>query len=475
MILKSFLGGTYRSQIHSLKRSRTVNLIPTLDESRDDPIKAVGGFVRSPGLRALVSGLDGPVRGMHLATDPSGLAATDRATPRLFAVAGAKLYEIKSDWTAVVRGALMADTRRAHMVSNANGQVFIQNGTHGYVYTLATNILTLVVASAFEDTYGGCVYRDGYIVRALEGSNRWQFSALNNALLWEGLNARSRTNDPIIGISITGTNLWLFGSEFTEARWNSGSTTVWDTVPHGLMGVGLDAPESLASLGQVPYWLGRSDGGLMVCRAQGDAGYERISTNALETEWSSYGADVKTAWAYAYGDRGGGFYVLSFPGRSRTFVYDTRTGFWHEEGQLYTADAGYQHVEGRCHAFFNGEHLVGSRQIGAIYAIDHAANTLTGVDPIRWMRLVPAFLAEHRRVFHHRVELEMDDPGAHPVSLRYSDDNGGSYSASRAGVLDEHRAWKRLGQSRAGRLYEFSGVTDVKLTQAYLNVNYGAA
>ena len=463
MILPSFLGGTYRSRIHSLKRSRTVNLIPSLDESRvNDGIKAVGGFIRTPGLTSFVTGLDGSVRGLHAVGG------------RLFAVAGTKFYEISKSGVATSRGTVMSDTRRAFMADNSNGELFIQNGSHGYVFSLSSNTLTVVTHATFKDVYGGCIFRDGYIVRVIQGKNEWQFSALNDASTWQGLNGRSRTTDPLIGISITGTNLWLFGTEHTEARYNSGSSSVWDAVSHGLMGVGLEAPESLASLGQVPYWLGRSAGGLMACRAGSDAGFERISTNALENEWSSYGANAKTAWAYAYGDRGGGFYVLSFPDAEATFVYDSRTGFWHEEGQSYTEADGYEHVEGRCHAFFDGKHLVGARSGGAIYQIDPDSDTLTGTDPVRWMRLVPSFMAEHRRVFHHKVTLELDDPANHPVSLRYSNDNADSFSSARAGVLDEYRVWNRLGQSRVGRIYEFAGSTDVGLTQAYIKVNYGA-
>ena len=457
--LAGFLGGTYRSRVHSLKLSRTVNLIPTLDESRmQDAIKAVGGFVRTPGLASFATGLGGPVRGMHVVDG------------RLFAVAGTTLWELDSAGMPTDRGTVVSDTRRAYLADNANGQLFVQVGATGYVLTLATHTLTVVTATAFQGAYGPCVFRDGYIVRVLADDNLWQYSHLNDASAWHGLNARSRTNDPLRGIAVTGTNIWLLGSEVTEARYNAGTSSVWAAVPHGLMGVGLEAAESLAMLGQIPYWLGRSAGGLMVCRGSGDATFERISTNALEDEWSSYAAaDIAGATAYAYADSGAAFYVVSFGGAAHaTFVYDARTGFWHEEGQFY-ASSGYQHVEGQCHAWFGGQHLLGSRRTGDVFAVDAASDTLTGSDTVRWMRLVPSQMAAHRRVFHRRVSLEMDNPASNPVSLRWSDDNGVAWSAGRSGVMDGHLAWKRLGQSRTGRLYEFSGSTHVRLTQAYLD------
>ena len=454
--LPGFLGGTYRSRIHSLRRARTVNLIPTLDEGRPEPIKAVGGFVRSPGLAAFASGLDGAVRGMHVVAG------------RLFAVAGKKLYEISNKGVATERGDLMADARRAWFADNSNSQLFIQNGSHGYVLALSDNTLTLVTLDTFHDVYAGCVFRDGYIVRAVPGSNQWQFSNLNAAHEWEGINARSRTTDTLQGIGITGTNIWLFGTEFTEARYNNpASSSVWDPIPHGLMAVGLVAPESLASLGQVPYWLGRSDGGLIACRASSDSSFERISTNALEAEWESY-AKVDDAWGYAYTAKGGSFYILSFPTAKATFVYDARTGLWHEEGQLYSGGK-YEHVEGRCHAYAHGKHLVGSRRTGAIYEIAPDSDTFTGSDPVRWMRLVPASLSAGRRVYHDRLAVECDNPKAHPIDLRYSNDDGQTWTPQRAGTLDEHRVWRRLGQARRGRLYEFSGKTNVRLTRAFIN------
>ena len=77
-------------------------------------------------------------------------------------------------------------------------------------------------------------------------------------------------------------------------------------------------------------------------------------------------------------------------------------------------------------------------------------------------------------MFHHEVSIEMDSPDVHAVSMQFSNNNGESYSDPRAGVFDERRLWKRLGQSRLGRIYEFSGSTNAKLTQGYIRVNYGA-
>lgn len=483
MILPGFLGGSYEQEHVSLDTQRTMNLYPVLDEGQT-ATKAVAGFRAVPGIAAFASGLDGPPRAMLVERD------------RLLVVGSETLYEVSATGTVTSRGSVALDGRRAYLTSNGTdggGQVLVKSGASGYIFDLAANTLTAVSDVDFLSAYGPVWYRDGYFFNLQEGENAWQISALNDGSSWDGgdVAAKSITHDPLRAGCAVGRVIWLLGQYTTEPWYNNGATFPWTPVSGALIEIGIHAPASLATLGGQPYWIGSSErGALGAYRASSETTAERISTNAIERIWAGY-ETLADAVGWAYSVEGHAFYVVTFPDIA-TWVFDARTGFWHERGLWVPETSRYTPYEGRCHAYYAGRHLVGSIRSGAIYALSETTETEAATAARRWLRRVPAFQAEHRVTRHHKLSLDLvagvgtrgTGAGADPViGMRYSNDSGRTWSVERTmrmgaqGETTTVPEWHRLGQSRTGRAYEFTGSCPVPtlLTNAYTEVSYGAS
>ena len=73
---------------------------------------------------------------------------------------------------------------------------------------------------------------------------------------------------------------------------------------------------------------------------------------------------------YQGGDNAGHtFYVLSFPGNDRTFVYDFQTKFWHERRSISDSTNEPTNVAWRAGSYMNlqGKHIVGDTLTGKLY------------------------------------------------------------------------------------------------------------
>ncbi len=112
-------------------------------------------------------------------------------------------------------------------------------------------------------------------------------------------------------------------------------------------------------------------------------------------------------------------------------------------------------------------------------------------DPIRWVRRTPTIFSDGKRVFHRRLQVDMqvgvglsvaaDEHDHDPIILqRQSDDNGMTWSSFREmtmGAQGNYLKIARLFQLGAAynRVYELSGDSPVKfcLVQAFLDIEGG--
>jgi len=93
--------------------------------------------------------------------------------------------------------------------------------------------------------------------------------------------------------------------------------------------VGIEAPYSLAGIDDKAFWLASSDvGGIGVYMLQ-NATLTRVSTQGIDEQLMDI-SNRASAEGCAYSLKGATFYVLSFIGENRTFVYDHSVDKWHE-------------------------------------------------------------------------------------------------------------------------------------------------
>lgn len=474
-----FVGPSYGLQSVNADCQRCVNLFPQLSEIGLSEAGEQAALFRTPGLTLLGTIGAGPIRGLYVAS-----------TGTLYCVSGSGLYEVSSAWVGTLRGTLTTSTGSVQFADNGV-QMVVTDG-HAYVLTFQFNVFT-ALAGVTGWLGSNCVaYLDQWGVFAQPGTNTFYTSNQLDMLTYNGLNVAYKQGfgDPIVSIIADKGTLWLLGRETSEPWYNAQNPPpgiVFSRVPNSLLEIGCCSPYSPQKVMNTLLFLGDGkQGSGVVWQIQGYAP-NRVSTHAVELALQSYGyANLQRARAWSYQQDGHGFYCLNVPGAPVTWVYDVVARAWHERSHLVLGQDSRHQAD--CHAWFNGQHVVGDYATGALYALDKTNYTDNG-QPLRWLRRSPHVTANLNRMTFNSFQLDMETgtgtdtgQGASPVvMLRYSDDAGHTWSNENwrpAGNVGDYLArvkWERLGMSRS-RVFEVSGSDPVAtaILGAELSVTPGA-
>lgn len=478
MRLPNFIGGSYPAQSPTAALERTINFYPEMSETPGE--KGRGKLYPTPGVTEFASATtDTPVRGLFYTHDE-----------RLFAVIGATLYECDSAGTLTSRGTVAFTANDpAYITSNGDGggELFISSSDTGYAYNLGTNTLTTEIASGSAM----CAMLDGFILSLDAATSTWSISDLNDATTWDVLQAQQRSQAPDrwVSLVVAGSDVWLLGTETSEAWYNAGNSDFpFSPHPNGLVPYGCAAPHSARVAGDSVIWLAKSRHGQGEVVMSSGLSVRVISTHAMAWQFSQY-EDITDAVAEVYQDQGHVFYVLTFPSADATWVFDLTTGLWHERGTWETGAIAFTASRTLYHAFAFGKHLVGDRLAGKIY--ESSVTVYTDVDDlqIRRVRTFPVLSSEHARMFFTSFDLDLETglglasgQGSDPqVMLEASDDNGKTWTlyetrtAGAQGAYSTQVRWHRLGSSR-NRVFRVSCTDPIpyRLVDAYINLRPGA-
>lgn len=470
-----FVGGSYQARSLAIDAQRTVNLFPELIESGNGKSKIA--LLGSPGLVEFADlGSDAPIRCLWAGEE------------RLFVVAGSKLYEI--DETGEPENGLGGNDYRGDVGENTSPAIIFPNGAGTQILIISNGYAwvdngTSVAKAAFSGggdvtALTGC-FLDGYGIVHAPFSKKFFLSALNDFTTWDPLDFQTQEAYPdnIYAILADHRELWTFGDQTIEVYRNEGDADiVFRTDPSAFIDTGIVATFSATHIpGMGPAWLGGdSRGRISAYRVQGFSPV-RVSTYAVEAAWEQY-TTVSDAisWVEAWG--GHLFWVITFPTANQTWVYDVAMEMWHE--RAYGATLARH--RGRCHAFVFGKHFVGDHTSGKIYQLDMDTYDDDGEEITR-LRAAPHISEEDKRIFYHRLELDLETGEvANPeFTLDWSDDGGHTWSSGRtitAGAVSayKHRAlWRRMGSGR-DRVFRVQSTAAMRHAwiNAYLNASGGA-
>ncbi len=473
-----FVGGTYESRTLNANAQRAVNLYPAIDESGSGKAKAI--LAPTPGLSVFKSGLAGAMRGLWAGEG------------RLFVVAGSTLYEISSDGTPTNLGDVGNDGKPVQMFPNGNQLAIISNGLF-WLHTGTELVQPDFTGGSDHVTAVEGSFLDGFflVIDAPDEEDaasvrRFRHSALQDGLTWDPLDYASKEGYPdmLAAMLADHEDLWLFGSQTTEVWRNNYSTAPesfpWERDPGAFIHYGNIAPWATVRMPEGVGWLaGDPRGHAMAFHA---VGYrpQRVSTHAVEQAWAKY-STVGDAEGYTYTEDGHYFWVISFPTADATWVYDVSSKLWHERAWL-TGSTLHRH-RSRGHAYVFGRHLVGDWETGTIYEMGVHLGSDAGAD-IRRIRTAPYFsdAEEQVRIFHHRLQLDVQADENLDISLDWSNDSARNWSTARTvttgpGDADgEQRAmWRRLGEARH-RVYRATITSDlagIALINAQVRVTGG--
>lgn len=471
-----FVNGSYTSQSPNADGERTMNLIPEQIEVPNGKSRTV--LYGAPGFELFTTIPNSPGR-CSFAQDG-----------RMFVVEGAGFYEVFSDGTSTLWGAVAIDANPATICSSgqAGGELFITSGDQGYVYDLNSNVFTNPVHDVTQGAF-----LDGYFLALDAATATLKLSDLLDGNTWDPTQVAQRNtgSDKWVGMFVANRLVYLIGSETAEVWYDAGTSPFpLEAIQEAFMEEGGTCAAFSAVRGMKgPIWLNKNPKGQgVVVRIDG---YEtkRISTHAVEFAMQGY-STITDAQAFSYQDQGHSFYVLTFPTANATWVFDETTELWAQRGFYDQGGNEFDAYRPSSHCYAFGKHLVSDRLSGAIYemAVDKYAD-FDGVE-LRRVRRGPHICEELKRIVHDSFELDCEvglglttGQGSDPrAMLSWSDDGGKTWSNEHwttMGAIGKYKTrvrWSRLGLAR-DRVYElaFTDPVPIRLTEAYINGRGGAS
>jgi len=470
-LFAAFCGGSHAERSLAIDAEQSVNLMPcTVERAGAAKTAYLAG---TPGLRLLSTLPTSPGRGQYTQDG------------RTWAVGGAVLYEGTRDaltgvWTWTARGAIPNDGLPVFFASNGDGgsQLAISGGGQLAVLQLVTNALSTPIPLPLTGAPGRIGFIDGYFCLAERDSLRWWFSALENGLVWDALDfvARSTASDRIVTTVCANNRVWVFGSETSETYENVGDAdNPFQPIKGSLFQIGAAAEHAVSVGVNTIRWVGQSSrGGAVVYRLEGYGG-ARISTHAQEARLAT-ATTLADAEALTYEQDGHLCYALTCPSLTAggaTLVVDESEQQWHDRSAWNAALGREDCWRVRGHAAVGQLHLVGSRDSGAIWALDLDTYDDDGAI-LRARRRAPYLGAENAWATIDRIELACEagvgltsGQGSDPqVELRVSKDSAKTWfsvGTASMGALGEHGAcvyWTRIGRVRIDRLVLEVIITD---------------
>lgn len=469
--------GAYSSKSVIANAQRCINLYPEVNPEDTKAPAPITCYTR-PGKNILgVPGVAG--RGRLLYTASNG---------NLYAVVGANVYFVDSNWQFNQLGAIAASNNPASMADNgqlAGGNIVLVDGTvNGYKIDMTTQIMTAIVDGTGLFVGADVVkYLQTFFLFNWPNTQNW-YSSLADQVAFNALDVAAKASyaDNIATIGLRQREVWLIGTRTTEPWSLTGGTDFqFEAIPSVFVPYGCVAKYSLVSIDVSLFWLARNDQGqTVVVKSEG---YEakRISNHALETEMQDEYGDVSDAIGGTYQIGGHTFYLLHFITANKTWAYDLATKQWAQ--QAWTDGDGNLNRD-RAVFYANAyDKIVGlDWENGTLYHIDPKTYNDFG-GPISFVRGFPHVVNEMEYLTHWSVIVDIQcgtitDQDADPkLSMRYSDDRGQTFSEvvetslGKAGEYQTSPQFNNLGLAR-DRVYELFWSADMKtaLNGLYVDV-----
>jgi hypothetical protein len=267
--------------------------------------------------------------------------------------------------------------------------------------------------------------------------------------------------DKVVDLAVSGRIMWPLGSRSLEQWYNPGSATdfAFLSYPNSLISVGLAARLSLAVLRDLIVFVA-TDRRVWMCTGQSGQPVSPMWVDLLLQSLTL--TQLSTLTAYAYGQGGADFYVLTLPGQWSIELSST-TGVW-----SYRQSPGRSDHAARCATEHDGGITFVGLDTGHICTIDinsvaEPAGNLTREIRSQWIggsagNLISAAQSgqEMRQTFNSIDVTSSMGPTAGTFQLDWSEDRGVTWRGTRQITLPQPGAQRAIGRNfGTGRRRQF--------------------
>ena len=393
----------------------------------------------------------------------------------VYAVGDGTFYSITSAGVATSQGTITNSTElpRISMAAILD-EILVTDSLNTYRYKISTDNWAEVTDVDLEDDPEIVMSLNGYFIAIIPNTQKFYVSDLNDGTSWNALFFASAETDPdklVSGFTLN-TRMWLLGETTSEIWYNSSnpSGAPFDRAVAGALQVGCAAKYSVATSGNMAFWLGQNKQGLLGVIAASEGDFRVISTRALNAAIQHYDTiSDAIGFTHQYGSHV--FYCITFPSatasRGYTWVYDLSTDQWSEWESLDEEGVTtpfYNRYLANCSCSINNKTLVGDWQSGNIYELSHRVYTERG-NNIKRQIVTPHVQMGRDRLNIGALEIKfeagaiedsedssLDEP---TIMLEISKDLGKSYGSvlsrtiGAAGEYLKRTIFRRLGNARS--------------------------
>jgi hypothetical protein len=382
-----------------------------------------------------------------IAALPGAIRGSRNVLGRWFVAAGNALYEVTTNGAYTARGTLSTSSGFVGMANNKT-QLAIVDGANLYIFTLSTNVLTLIASPGWRGS-DDVHELDGYFIFVAPETDQFYISAIDDGTTLDALDFSSADSSPddIVTHLVSHRQAWFFGNLSTEIWIDSGAAAFpFVRYQSYTMDIGCVGKRAAIRAADTVFWIGQTERGSgIVYMATGNQP-TRVSTMAVEQALRT-SSDISAATMWTYQIEGHEFVGINAPGLATTWVYDAAVQQWHERGEW---NAGWLPLRSRLVTTVAGDHFAGD-DYGKLVRLDSTINTLSGRPLVRertWPHLIQPSMEP---VSYLGLELAMTSGHGGNVTLEISNDGGitfGPMLARSLGVVGrwmQRVRWSGLG------------------------------
>ena len=256
--------------------------------------------------------------------------------------------------------------------------------------------------------------------------------------------------DRVVDLAVSGLVLWPLGARSLEQWYAPGGQTdfAFTAYPNSLYSVGLAARLSLAVLRDVIMFVG-TDRRIWLCTGQTGQAISPAWVDLLLQQLTA--ATLATLTAYAYGQGGGDFYVLTLPGQW-TLELCGSTGVW----SYRQSPGGRLDHAGRCATEYAGGVTYVGLDTGQICTVNLNDNT-EPAGTLQRTIITPWLGSEEMRQTFNSIDVTSSmGPAAGSFQLDWSQDKAATWLGARQIVMPQPGVRRAIGRNfGTGRRRQF--------------------